>query len=464
MDDGPAVRLLPTAGANLIVVPPAVLVNWLKHAADLLDDSEPLLGPWNLRHGYTNSKMGAIVSRLKPETDRDLLELKVVQGSNGGQTWTTHPDASSVIVITTAGCFEHHVVKPFSQIIQPQRKPKARKPPDPIIVKMIFAWSRVGTDEAHREVSSSARTINIFKNMPPGVRKWFLTGTPFESSPGQMMWWISTLESTWVQILATQKQRPWPRRDHYQRQLNACKLDKIKELDMVHRRLVKDNVADPQRRKDHALRLSTVLNTLWLKRNAGLSRFFRQSLTNVPPNVHTTVTCTLPPKFIDVVNSDVMVVTKGLVKKLEAAIQEWEQSWPRVKPRPQMDMNNWLMKNRRLRVISSFPRLGTLKSTRKLELTGEESMGKENKWVVKTSQSTYALEETESPYEEHLEDICAEDNCPKIKAINELIDIKWDKGEKAVFCTMGPVNALILYWVSQLFIVPATPISMARWS
>lgn len=139
-------------------------------------------------------------------------------------------------------------------------------------------------------------------------------------------------------------------------------------------------------------------------------------------------------------------------KEHEWAVKNWENSKPRVGAEPMMNINNWLMKARRLRVLSSFPRLGTLDATKELALTGTEDRSPEKQWVRRVAGSAYQLLTTGSPYKKYIKHICSSANCPKVAAIDHLIKNEWEKGEKAVFCTMGPTNALILYWVSEFLV------------
>ena len=174
-------------------------------------------------------------------------------------------------------------------------------------------------------------------------------------------------------------------------------------------------------------------------------------LTCVPQNIHHVVNCRLFSELVSVVNRDVSVIGTELQTQLEEAIRAWEQSRPRVRSKPTLDMNHWLIKARRMQVLSSFPRLGTLGATKDLAFKGSEDRSSSKRWVKNCAKPSppYEMKMTGSPYETHIHAICDPRDCPKIAAINRLIDREWEAGEKAVFTTMGPTNALILYWVSQ---------------
>ena len=149
------------------------------------------------------------------------------------------------------------------------------------------------------------------------------------------------------------------------------------------------------------------------------------------------------------VNSEVLTITSVLQKELDQATAKWEATVPRLTPKPQLNMNNWLLRARRMRILSSFPRLGTLDKTRRLSYTGKEDRNADNGWIKPVGGRLYELQRTNSPYEAFIRDVCAPANCPKIAALNQLMDEAWEPGEKACFATMGPTNALLLYWVSD---------------
>jgi len=109
-----------------------------------------------------------------------------------------------------------------------------------------------------------------------------------------------------------------------------------------------------------------------------------------------------------------------------------------------INVNNWMMKMQQLRVLSSFSWLKELDNIKSLVFSDVEDW--ERNWVHMKKRQLYELEECGFFYKKHIVNICSEDNCTKIKAINNRIK-EWDKDKKTVFCFMSPINALILYWV-----------------
>ena len=109
-----------------------------------------------------------------------------------------------------------------------------------------------------------------------------------------------------------------------------------------------------------------------------------------------------------------------------------------------MSINDWLRMARRMRVLSTFPRLSSLEATAGLQPTGKEDG--ERGWVKNSAIRLYELQATDSLYEQRVEGICAPHHGTKFDTIHGLIK-DWAVNEIAVFCTMSPTNALILYWV-----------------
>ncbi len=93
--------------------------------------------------------------------------------------------------------------------------------------------------------------------------------------------------------------------------------------------------------------------------------------------------------------------------------------------------------------MSMFSMLEILKATKDLMLTEIEDHQKD--WICNQLSHLYNLQRCNLLYKVHVSDICLHCNTIKIAAINHLIQVKWDLGEKTVFCTMGPTVTLVLY-------------------
>ena len=444
VDAGPAARMRPKNGANLIVVPAGLVANWLAEInrhMDLYDD----ICDWQIRHAYADKKMNKLATRLTDD-DAHLLEP---QRNGNSDTYRSTIGQCRLVCITTRGCYNAYVAGQIGQwILPPKAKPRSRQKPREFHRRKI-AWGRVAADECHTEVSHAAGTIFLFRSFGASVRKWFLSGTPFERSPAQMASWVSSLFDEWWN--KPEPSYAWPEKATHRQDLKLCTPKALKDLGKAHERIVDGTEKNSRAISRHISNLTTVLRTLWIKRDADRSRFFDQPLTPLVPNTHCDVDCRLPDKFKDLVNSPVTAITDQLVLENDAARRQWDEDG-RLGVEPHINVHNWMRRVRRLRILSTFPVLGTLEATKNLELTGAED--KEKGWVSVAKEHLYNLVERDSPYERHIEQICAERDSPKIAAINELIDRRWDGDEKAVFCSMGPTPALVLYWVGHRSIVP----------
>ncbi len=138
-----------------------------------------------------------------------------------------------------------------------------------------------------------------------------------------------------------------------------------------------------------------------------------------------------------------MIIIDQLKKEHVVAKVNWVDN-SHIGPELSINVNNWMMKVQQLRVLSSFSQLRELDNIKSLAFSDIEDW--ERNWVHIKKRQLYKLEECDFPYEKHIVNICSENNCTKIKAINNRIK-EWDKDKKTVFCFMSPMNALILYWV-----------------
>ena len=125
------------------------------------------------------------------------------------------------------------------------------------------------TDEAHLKQRSTTSLITTFKGSPQ-ARKWFVTGTLFESFADQLPRWISTLQThRWSVYNPDATEPPWPRRDEYQQTLLLCTSAALKALGYTCKQLIDYKVdLTPPKTLDHVSKLSVVLKTLYLKRSA----------------------------------------------------------------------------------------------------------------------------------------------------------------------------------------------------
>jgi hypothetical protein len=157
--------------------------------------------------------------------------------------------------------------------------------------------------------------------------------------------------------------------------------------------------------------------------------------------------CQLLQQYINVIN-DVLVNISKKIKQLHAiTVVNWEK-FNKIKLRSEINVNDWLIKTRRMRVLSTFSRLSTLSNTTSLKFTDIENIYFVHNWVKMIFKRLYELQSTNSFYKKHIEKIYAFENSSKIKTIHNLITREWNSKEKTMFCIMNSTNALILYWIN----------------
>ena len=432
-------RLLPTYASSVGVVPSNTVSDWLeKFEENLYDDV--VLGPWRIRQAYSENKSGSSVPRLTLR-DRDLLEWKPHEKRVYGDNFNCHADASSMFTITTKGCWKKHVSETMREWVTFIPEGKARQVNQ--LRSLDLIWGRVVLDECHQSQSTGGALMGILLGIGPRVRKWFMSGTPFESSPDQMANWYLALERSWPQELAPTTV-PWARRDEYRENLQFCTYSEIKKMGKRHKQLIKTENPDPAELSAHFEVLSKLLKTSWIRRTPK-SIFLGKEVLDIPPLTHQDVDCFVPPQFKVMMSSETDIISNAVRAEHDVALKTWNDNGQHG-PQPVLQIISWLKHARRMRILSTFPRLGTLAATKNLTFSGKED--REKGWVRPKKDKVYELEEVDSPYERWIEDICSHHNSSKMECIDQLIRDTWDQGEKAIFVTMGPTSALILYWVS----------------
>jgi hypothetical protein len=431
VDNNSFVRLVSSTDVNLIMISTFIIINWIDHVARYLRN-EILLDSWNLRQIYVRDKLNHLASRLRIE-NRKLLK----RTDENFKSLKCHEDASTIVIITIKECYHQHVDQLFIQKTVFKRTFRSRL--TIIEVSMNFAWDRACINETHTKQKSNNEEILMFKKIDFHVRKWFLIETFFESFSEQMIFWIQILQFDWTQNLISST-NSWSRLKQYRLQLKHCTFDKIKIFNSIYKRFLKSNVENESKLSNYIDKLSIVLNILWLRRIIDRFKFFDQSLTDVLFNIHQSIICSFSKRL------QIDIITKRLKNELTNVIIKWEHN-SKILSRSKMNINNWLMMIRWMRILNIFSRLKILSETTSLSFI--EQKNTKNEWVTLRKNRIYELQEINFSYELYLNDICFVEYCLKIVAINELITLKWNKKKKIVFTTMRSTNALILYWINN---------------
>ncbi len=256
-----------------------------------------------------------------------------------------------------------------------------------------------------------------------------------------MTGWIEILEtSDWTE---QQKYSLWSEKEAHCAKLSLCTVFSLCQMRKMHDHIIAEKETDQNIKNQHIRLLTDVLETLWLKQSVTQSLFFSNPLTQIIVNTHYVINCSLPTRYNELVNSLLMIITDQLKKEHAVAKVNWVNN-SHIDPELSINVNNWMMKMQQLRVLSSFSQLRELDNIKSLVFSNVEDW--ERNWVHMKKKQLYELEECGFLYKKHIVNICLENNCTKIKAINDRIK-EWNKDEKTVFCFISPMNALILYWV-----------------
>jgi hypothetical protein len=198
--------------------------------------------------------------------------------------------------------------------------------------------------------------------------------------------WINTFQFSW-RCFSSENSRFWERRSHYQRQREHCTIIAIKDFDKRHKILINKKSKNAVQKiehltqiNEHAQKLSIILNILWLRKDCEHFRFFDQSLTNVIFNLHHLMKCQFSQRYINVINDALVNISKK-IKQLHAIIVvNWEK-FNKIKLKSKINVNDWLIRARRMRVLSTFSKLSTLSNTASLKFTDIENIDFAHNWV-----------------------------------------------------------------------------------
>lgn len=285
---------------------------WLEEINRHLDLSPEL--KWRIRYAYSDSKMNKLASALTKD-DWDFITPQPLNSHQPDGEKGPALGQSSLICVTTSGSYHGHVTTKMGEWFQPPRSGIRTRVPRLQFNKWELCWGRVAVDEAHLEVNVGSRSIRQVMQLGTGPtpHKWFLTGTPFERSPGDMRNWVATLQDpSWT---AHTQNTTWPEKAQHRRKLSMCTAEALNQIGKDHVRLVEGGEKQGVHmlsQSTHVAKLQQILSTLWLKRSADTSTFFGKPLTEPIPNRHHIVECPLPAKYVEMVNKSAENVSAEL--------------------------------------------------------------------------------------------------------------------------------------------------------
>lgn len=415
-------------GPTLLLLPPGLLPQWLAEFKKHMIVDDPV-NKWVIRCAHTDA---ARASGIQPLTSDDFQYIDIKNFSK--------PHASRFICFTTSQSY-HGQVENMVTTLNNARKAGTDQ--------LQFAWTRVIVDEAHKESTSTTKGPKIAAKQDK-ASKWFLSGTPFEQRPNQMYCWLSTLHpSEWKTPLISKEY--WGQQKERSEGWELASPAAMASLGKTHAKIVDGKIKDQNMMNEHLVKLRALLKTWWIKRDAEKSSFFGKILVELPYCIRETILCRLPRKYEKAINERVISIHGRLSTNHAVRIKKWKDNNCKG-PEPQPVLSRWIALVRRTRILSSFPALMECQETKDLEYSGSEDC--ENQWVVRNTVSPYRLSRVGSPYERQIRRITKAENCPKIVALEILMTTVWGRDDRVVIMTMGPTNALILYWVRPSINLP----------
>ena len=144
------------------------------------------------------------------------------------------------------------------------------------------------------------------------------------------------------------------------------------------------------------------------------------------------------------IDESLFSIFKKMIESYQQTLIHWQQK-SRTTNKSLMNLNDWLFKTRKIRILCTFFRLITFFQTNSLNLIDEQN--RKFDWVKMTFNILYEFEQMSSFYENHIKNICVFENFFKIKIIVRFINRKWISNEKIMFCIMKFINVFILYWI-----------------
>jgi SNF2 family DNA or RNA helicase len=308
----------------------------------------------------------------------------------------------------------------------------------------------VALDEAHLNSSSATLFAKAVKRIcENGATLVAITGTPFEKSPRKLIPWLTAFWSDdWIgKWKNASSEKKWEKRGNARTQLRYCAPATVLEVSKVHEKLIRKPDTDEETKRHHIRDLKRLTKTLFVQRHGRRSNFFGHPLVRLPPNDHRDITVTLAPEQALLVDEPVRQSAIELKEEHLAAVTKWKRDKRRTGEEPRINILSWLQKCRRSRILSTFPEIAALPETINLALTIKEA--NDNNWTQRDPKCFYQYASSTSPYEKYVDQLCADENSPKMKFLKAYISA-WNPDEKGVFITVNPVTAIILYWFLRI--------------
>ena len=427
-------RFLIPQGATLLVLPAMLLHQWVNEFYKFVDVASTELV---LRVAHSEK------SPVKSFSEDDLVRFLEKDKSSSQR--------SRLICLTTPMCYDSRVDQ--KRKFSVARLDKAGKKTGRYDTKWReISWGVMIIDEAHRYIGPSGQIPLLFSQHSDAV-KWFITGTPYESGPGQLKAWSTgLLRGEWpmqprikrIMARSTWKDIPEEKRKV---DLEIVSPKSLAEMQKEFTQGVKDpNAVGEEFLRNLRAKLMRIPWTYWIQRNTATYILERPWMT-LKGHARYTIRTHEPTGFSALLDREVYAALEALLNSMQQDQQARINAGHQNK-KINLKITSFLAQIRRARIYSTFPtmlRKDLKPEFQKLNLTLEELDDK--KWLVPDRPHLYKLAPVGSPYEKHIRALTARDDCPKMAVLSDLVR-KWGK-EKGVLWLFCPVTALITYWVNE---------------
>lgn len=452
----PATEFGYRSGPNLIIVPPTVLDNWRDEFAKTFDPKAK--NPMEVMIGH-----GAAPSAIRPSRPENLAKLRTDEHTN-----RPLPGQTRIIVLTTPGSFESQVFSKVMRVRYTLVKEKYNRmvqKPEPI-PGIHCSWSFLFVDELHLcKSEASYFHSSIMKSKIHGNPwMWPMSGTPFESGPGDMISYIRLLEAQWGKLDQAGLTED-VRKAHKLSSVNSLKATQ-EQFDILQRKTLRaaksnqdaDLNGQDKRDLDNAIaRFKAQLRHIMIRRTADSHGLDGKTLVPLPSmtyneRVEPPISAVDQEYLNNYLDNVQMKLRLGFAK----AKAQWENNRSRG-PEPAWPKHAFEQLQYQARPVCSFPDLGRLKDEGHFPSGWNLDELKYNGWFDKASQDSPIKNNIQRLHDssaklKYIDSVIKDMHEMQIKAFEDGFDEEGNppKKEKLVILTAFPINALIIWeWLRR---------------
>jgi len=235
--------------------------------------------------------------------------------------------------------------------------------------RSLSSWDRVTCDEAHNEVKRTSSTIKKFTDLNAKTRRWMITETSMKQSSTQMIYWLNSIEN-WTQLNTNTE---WKAQDRHRKKLEKYMFSLIIALDKFHETIVNRSIENHEQIKTHIDKMIDFISTVSLMQTCEHSTFIDdESLIDVSSTTHIKITVQLSSQYDTIINESMNAHKKVIKRIYENKLTAWKRH-NELDEKSKVEIQEYLVRVRILRILSSFSRLLQLKTTKHLFLIDEYS-------------------------------------------------------------------------------------------